>query len=103
MTAILYSVHMMLAKTLNVDELALSMPESEALASAIANVEKHYDVFQGSAKVADWVNLAIVGASVYGTRYAAYKTRINNEKKQKEKPSEPFGGLYVVKDGVNPP
>lgn len=72
----------MAAAALSVPELQLDQEESRALAGAIADVSSHYDTAI-SAEMMAWINLAAVGASVYGPRAFVIIQRKREEKKPK--------------------
>lgn len=78
-SAILVSVHTILAAFIKVPELALDPREADEMAKAAANVARHYDV-SASVKTLDWVNLATTCATVYGTRIYAARLRMKEEK-----------------------
>lgn len=77
----------MAAAALSVPELQLDQEESRALASAIADVSLHYDAAI-SAEMMAWINLAAVGATVYGPRAFVIIQRKREEKKPKAKTVE---------------
>lgn len=73
-------MHNILAAVTKVPEFALAKAESEELAKGLANVARHYDV-SASAKSIDIANLAMIAATVYGTRLFAFRNRRDREKK----------------------
>jgi hypothetical protein len=81
LTAILYSLHLMAANIVKIEELALTEDESEQLALAIARVNEVYSGIVLPEKVVVWVNLAIACGSVYGPRIMAYNLRKKSEPK----------------------
>jgi len=72
----------MTSAALGIPELQLEKEESQALASAIAEVSSHYNTAI-SAETMAWINLAAVGASIYGPR--AFVIIHNKREKKKEK------------------
>lgn len=78
------SAHMMAATFLKSPELALQQSEADALAGAIAEVEKHYSVSL-SPETRAWLGLATVGAMIYGPR--AYL--ISKRRKAEKGPAKP--------------
>ncbi len=82
LSGVLFSIHNMLASFLKVEEFELDEGESEKLATAIARVQKLYNVKFLSEEAAAWVNLTTVGVSVYGPRVAAYRLRTKKERPQ---------------------
>lgn len=78
--AVLFSMHNILAAVTKVPELALDKAESTELAKGISNVARHYDV-SASAKSIDIANLAMIAATVYGTRLFAFRARRDKERK----------------------
>lgn len=72
----------MAASALSIPELQLDKDESQALASAMADVSSHYDTAI-SAEMMAWINLAAVGASVYGPRAFVIIQRKREEKRPK--------------------
>lgn len=65
---------------MNVKEIELSEEEAGKLSQASKEVLKHYPLGV-SEKTLAWVNLAIVGGSIYGTRFMAYNIRKSAERK----------------------
>lgn len=76
---ILFSVHMVLANAVGIEELTLSPDESKELAKAVAEVQSHYDTVIDPKTMA-WVQLAMVAGSVYGPRMIAFNIRKKREK-----------------------
>jgi hypothetical protein len=72
--ALLFSVHTMLASSTQVPELLLAPEEAHQIATALANVQRHYAI-EASAKAVDWANLMMVVGAVYGTRFVSYRLR----------------------------
>lgn len=65
----------MLATVTAVPELAIDGKEGDAMAKALANVMRHYDVPMVSAKTLDHIALLQCLATVYGTRIVAIRAR----------------------------
>jgi hypothetical protein len=61
---------MMLAVGLKKAELNISETEAANMATAINNVQRHYDI-QATQKTMDWINLAMVCGSIYVPRIIA--------------------------------
>jgi hypothetical protein len=76
---LLLSLHQMGAALLSVKELELDATEAKDLAAGIAEVGKHYALSFDPKKVAIG-NLIIVMGGIYGTRYMAYKLRMESER-----------------------
>lgn len=74
---------MMMAGAIKVPELSLTHEESKQLASAIAEVNSHYNIAIDP-KVMAWVGLTTTCVSIYAPRLAAYKIRDGFEKKQRK-------------------
>jgi len=70
----------MAATFLKSPELALQQTEADALAGAIAEVEKHYSVSL-SPETRAWLGLATVGAMIYGPRAYIIAQRRKAEKR----------------------
>ncbi|WWT37957.1 assembly protein [Enterobacteria phage PRDcanary] len=86
---ILFSLHMMAASALKVEELALDEKEAEALAGAVQEVASHYDI-SPDPKVMAWAGLIGVCASIYGPRVAAYKMRKAADKRDNKEAAKPM-------------
>lgn len=105
-SAILFSIHGMLAGITRVPELALDDKESKQLAAAIAEVGKHYDL-TADPKMVAWANLTMTCAALYGSRFVAIKFRIAAQREAAQRKSvahsEPAqdGGIPVF--GSMPP
>jgi hypothetical protein len=63
-----------------VREFALDPDESAQFADAAKEVMRHYPIGL-SEKTLAWINLAIVGGGIYGTRFMAYNLRKSAERK----------------------
>jgi hypothetical protein len=55
-------------------EALLAPEEAHQIATALANVQRHYAI-EASAKAVDWANLMMVVGAVYGTRFVSYRLR----------------------------
>jgi len=71
---ILVTIHMFAAQALSCPELQMAEEESRHLARAIQNVNEQYNTVLNP-KVMAWVQLALVGGSIYGTRIVAIRAR----------------------------
>ena len=78
-TAILLSIHSMLAGFTSVPELEIEPAEAAQMAKALKGVADQYDI-RPSEKSLAWANLASAAAMVYGTRIFAYRARRKTEK-----------------------
>jgi hypothetical protein len=86
LTTLLYSIHLILSKSLKIEELELDQDEAEQLGKALARVQKEFGVGVIPPKVAALLNLAVVGGGIYVPRVVAMA---NNAKKNKaEKPPQ---------------
>jgi hypothetical protein len=65
----------MLATVTAVPEFEIDGKEGDAMAKALANVLRHYDVPMVSAKTLDHIALLQCLATVYGTRVVAFRAR----------------------------
>lgn len=83
----IFSIHLILATTLKVPELALSQEESDAVARAIADVASHYPIAVDPKTMA-WINLGMCLGTVYGTRAISYGIRKRTEKKEQVIPGQ---------------
>jgi hypothetical protein len=81
---LLLSIHNLGAALTGVMELQLADEEAKRLADGIKEVNKYYGIGLDPKKLAI-VNLGIVMAEVYGTRFMAYRIRIAKETKEKPK------------------
>lgn len=95
LSGILYSLHLMGAAILNVKELQLDKEEAKNLGDAVARVNSLYDGLILSEKQLAWVNLAMVGGTIYGPRFVAYSQRMKNEKKNTQ-PKNPATEPHLV-------
>lgn len=62
----------MLAAIAKVPELELDQSEADALARAVANVARHYNL-KASSKAVDWTGLIMCIGTVYGSRAVAIR------------------------------
>jgi len=75
-------MHLMAAKFLDAEEMAIDVDESNALAGAIQNVADLYDVGVIGQKAAAWIHLASTLGGIYGPRFVAISHRKAEEKKR---------------------
>lgn len=81
LTSLLYSIHLILSKSLKVEELELDEEEAKQLGAALARVQKEFGVGIIPPKVAALINLAVVGGGIYVPRVIAIT---NNAKRQRD-------------------
>ena len=74
-SSLLFSLHLGMAAFLKSDVLILTEEESQRLGAAITRVTDLYDIRILPEKYMAWINLAIVGTSVYGPRAAVVMTQ----------------------------
>jgi hypothetical protein len=79
LTALLLSLHMMLAAWTKTPELTLEPEEAEKLGKAIDRVQRLYNRAILSEETSAWVNLIFACGTIYGPRYVA----LRNQKKRK--------------------
>jgi len=80
---ILFSLHMIVAKSTGIEELELDTDESKLLADAVAEVASHYN-YKVDPKTIAWMGLIGVAGSIYGPRVGAYSLRRSMEKGNKK-------------------
>lgn len=95
-TAILFSIHTMLAAATKTPELALDEKEARGIAEAATKVAAFYDV-AASAKTIAWANLVSALGVVYGPRVIAIGMRRKHERAKRSDKVTP------IRDGVMPP
>lgn len=78
-SAILLSIHAMVAGMAKIPELALDKSEANSVADAAAKVASLYDL-TADIKVIAWSNLAMSLGMVYGTRIVAIRERKKSER-----------------------
>ncbi len=89
------------AAILSVPELVLDAREAKGLAEAITGVAAFYDI-PADPKTLAWVNLAMVGMTVYGTRALAYSNRLKAEARLKlAAATRPAAAPSVKANGVD--
>lgn len=88
----LFGIHAMLAVMVKQPALNITQQESDMLAGAIANVQRHYDM-TATQKTMDFVNLATCLAIVYGPRVAV---KVGSKRKAPE-PQQPQFGYGEIK------
>lgn len=81
--SLLYSVHMMGATMLKTPEIELTQGESQQMATAIANVAKHYPTTVIDPKIVDWGNLIMCLGMAYGPRVYMIRERVQQERQDK--------------------
>jgi len=81
-SAILLTGHAMLSGITKVPELALEESEATELASALNTVNNFYRVAVAEKTLA-WLNLAMVGGMIYGTRLIAIRERRSNARAER--------------------
>lgn len=67
----LFTLHLFAAKISKIELLEITQDEAEQLAGAITRVTELYDIAILDEKTMAWVQLAMVGSAVYGTRIMA--------------------------------
>jgi|HubBroStandDraft_5_1064220.scaffolds.fasta_scaffold02065_7 hypothetical protein len=85
---VLYSIHLMGAEIFKTPELELDKEESTKLADAIKNVGQYYGAVFDPKKVAIF-HLAMVAGGIYGTRFFAYRNRMEITKANKPATPKP--------------
>lgn len=83
MSAILLTGHSMLAGITRVEELALEESEASELARALNTVNSFYRV-EVAEKTLAWINLAMVGGMIYGSRVVAIRARVAASRGRRE-------------------
>lgn len=81
LSAILFSVHGMLAGITKSPELEFDEEESKRMALAYANVARHYN-WAMSEKTMDWANFTMCIGAIYGSKFMAIKARKSTEPKK---------------------
>lgn len=79
---ILFSMHMMASVFFKTPELSMEEEEAKELATAITRVTELYDVPMMDEKTMAWINLAMVGAKIYGPRAVAVTVNKKNKPRQ---------------------
>jgi hypothetical protein len=79
---------MMAATVLKSPELVLEKGEADALANAIAEVEKHYSISL-SPETRAWLGLATTAAMIYGPRAYLIAKRRKRDAPPKSQPAKP--------------
>lgn len=95
-SALLFSMHMMGAAFLKSPQLIITEDEAKQLSDAVTRVTELYDVPLMDEKSRAWVNLAMVGASVYGTRVAAVFVERKRKPRNPVPQSQPRSVMGVV-------
>lgn len=97
--SILISAHTILASFTKTPELALDKEEAKQVATAVANVSRHYDV-QASEKAMDWTNLFMALGMVYGTRLYAIRAKRSQIAASKPTPVKPTASKSAPNENV---
>ena len=92
---------MMMAGATKIDELKLSPEESKQLATAVAEVNAHYNVAIDP-KVMAWVGLTTTCVSIYAPRVACYKIRSSFEEKKRKASEKPVAKVEGPQKGLQP-
>lgn len=87
-SAILLSIHQMLAGFTAIPEMEIEKSEADRMASALKRVADLYDV-KPTEKTLAWTNLATATAMIYGNRVFAYRMRKAGERATPVKSSQP--------------
>lgn len=95
LNSLLFSVHTLLATAIKTPGVALEQSEADQLASAIANVSRHYN-FGASQKTLDWGNLMIALGVIYAPRVMMIRMR----NKMEVQVSEDNYKVVIPTDGV---
>lgn len=94
---LLYSLHLMGKEILSLPEMEIDRDEAKKLAEAVAEVNRFYKVAIDPKKLA-WVNLGLVGVTIYGPRFAAARNRRKIAAREGKAPVTP-----IDQPGKNPP
>lgn len=86
LASLLYSVHLIGASFLKVPQLELSEDEAAKLGKAVSRVSELYDMPLMDEKTQAFVNLAMVGASIYGPRFMSYRLDAQTKARKKVQP-----------------
>jgi len=78
-------------------ELMLTLEESEKLAQAIAEVQKHYPLFELTEKQEAWIGLGMAATAIYGPRLVAI-VRNNKTKKMQQKQQAQPATIFTMPD-----
>lgn len=80
----LIGIHALLAASTGFDDLKLSEPdESAPLATAVAEISKHYNIPMLDAKTTAWFGLIVTCGRVYGPKVALIKMELERRKEEK--------------------
>jgi hypothetical protein len=79
----------MLAGLVGIPELILTADEAKNLGIALDRVQRLYKASWISEEKKAWINLAMVGGVIYGSRFMAYRKRTSVERKA-ETPRKPI-------------
>jgi len=87
-----FMAHQALKQVTGIEELEVTSEESKAVGAAIVELSQEYGDFIPDPKAMAWVNLSKVLFEVYGTRFMAYRMRMNQERAEKRRNT----GISVV-------
>lgn len=80
-------IHSVIAGALAVPELELSDDEAQKLTKASLDVAAHYNAVPDEKTMA-WLSLGAAVGAIYGTRYMAWRVRMQNEAEAKKQPPQ---------------
>jgi hypothetical protein len=92
---LLYIFHAMGSKFVNIDELRITKDEADTLATASANVARHYQWGVLAEKTKDWLVLAGCSCMIYGPRMEQARKRRRAQFKAKME-GNPTGGIKMA-------
>lgn len=81
LSGVLFTMHFMLAKLMDIEEVELDETEAKKLSDAVVRVNELYDGFIIPEKAMAWLSLAMVAGAIYGPRVAAYNLRMSTKPK----------------------
>ncbi len=93
-TALLFSVHQMLAGMTQYQELAITQEEARAMAEAATHVQSFYPT-KANAKALAWGNLAMIAGAVYGPRIVAIMKKPKRSRSTQNRPGHPINTNYA--------
>lgn len=89
----------MLSGVSKTPELALEESEAAELATALSTVNSFYRV-EVAEKTLAWINLAMVGGMIYGSRLIAIRERRSSERPQQRRQSSGFASAQPMPSPV---
>jgi hypothetical protein len=98
-TGLFVGLHLVIAQTASLPELAITDDEGEQFMKVAQNVMRHYNV-QTTQKTLDWVAFAGVTATIYGTRVYAI---MNREPSRPAAPSRPSATVTPLRPSTVAP